>query len=411
MRILIATLHRNIVGGVEKYLQALIPELVQRGHQLGIAHAFRGDPEVETIDDPELCLPAWSLEEYGGEGVWYAAEKWRPDVIYSNGFEEADSEDIFRDHSTLRFSHDYKGTCVSGRKCHRWPYLTPCGSAFGPKCLAVYYPQRCGGLNPLTLLRRYRQQSALHGRLARYQAVAVATRHMHQEMLKNGVPSEKLHLLRLPVVDGVRSSEVPAREGPRGNILFIGRLTDLKGVQYLLRAVPVAERMLARPLALRIAGDGAEIQRLRQEAHALGVNARFCGWISAGEKAELMRESDLMAVPSVWPEPFGLVGIEAGFAGLPSVGYDVGGIPDWLIPGESGELAPGNPPTVKGLAEAICRALSDPSHYYRLCRGAWQAAREFSMEAHVERLESILAIVAGQQEQGSRGYAPAQQSR
>ena len=44
-------------------------------------------------------------------------------------------------------------------------------------------------------------------------------------------------------------------------------------------------------------------------------------------------------MPSVWPEPFGLVGIEAGCVGLPAAGFGVGGIPDWLRPGETGELA------------------------------------------------------------------------
>ena len=45
-----------------------------------------------------------------------------------------------------------------------------------------------------------------------------------------------------------------------------------------------------------------------------------------------------------------MVGIEAGAYGLPAVAFDVGGISDWLIPGFSGELAPGNPPAAEGLA-------------------------------------------------------------
>jgi glycosyltransferase involved in cell wall biosynthesis len=75
---------------------------------------------------------------------------------------------------------------------------------------------------------------------------------------------------------------------------------------------------------------------------------------------------------------------------VPAVAYDVGGIADWLIPGYSGELAPGNPPTVEGLAAAICRALSDPSHYADLSRGAREVAGRFTLAAHLSQLENTL---------------------
>jgi glycosyltransferase involved in cell wall biosynthesis len=72
------------------------------------------------------------------------------------------------------------------------------------------------------------------------------------------------------------------------------------------------------------------------------------------------------------------------------VAYGVGGIHDWLIPGESGELAPGDPPTVEGLAAAIVRALGDPAHYANLCRGALEVAARFTLQTHLTKLESIL---------------------
>jgi len=98
-------------------------------------------------------------------------------------------------------------------------------------------------------------------------------------------------------------------------------------------------------------------------------------------------------VPSLWPEPFGLVGIEAGHLGVPAVGYAVGGIPDWLIAGVSGELAPGDPPSPRGLADAIVRALSNHDHYNRLCAGARQTAELFSVDQHVNHLEAILSRI------------------
>ena len=170
---------------------------------------------------------------------------------------------------------------------------------------------------------------------------------------------------------------------------MIARLTNVKGGHYLIQAVSRAAEKLG-PLTLTIAGNGPERQRLENLAREFQVHADFAGWVGTAEKLELLSQSDLLAVPSLWPEPFGLVGIEAGCVGLPAVGFAVGGIPDWLIPGYSGELAPADPPTVEGLAEAIVGALSDPARHARLRRGAWEVARRFTLESHLAKLEPIL---------------------
>jgi glycosyltransferase involved in cell wall biosynthesis len=105
-----------------------------------------------------------------------------------------------------------------------------------------------------------------------------------------------------------------------------------------------------------------------------------------------MQAADVLAMPSVWPEPFGLSGIEAGGVGLPAVAYRVGGIPEWLESG--GELAEGAPGSVRGLADALGRALKDPDHWHALREGAWRSAQRFSAEAHLDALESVL-LAAG----------------
>jgi glycosyltransferase involved in cell wall biosynthesis len=75
--------------------------------------------------------------------------------------------------------------------------------------------------------------------------------------------------------------------------------------------------------------------------------------------------------------------------GLPAVGYGVGGIVDWLIPGVTGELAPADPPTAAGLAAAIVRALGDSSTHARLRLGAWQQAQKHQMATHVDKVIAI----------------------
>ena len=101
-----------------------------------------------------------------------------------------------------------------------------------------------------------------------------------------------------------------------------------------------------------------------------------------------------MVVPSIWPEPFGQVGIEAGFYGMPVVGFDVGGISDWLREGVNGFLAPGDPPRSGELARAVLRCTGDAHQYGNLSAGARSVASEYASDAHLNSILTILKTVA-----------------
>jgi glycosyltransferase involved in cell wall biosynthesis len=242
--------------------------------------------------------------------------------------------------------------------------------------------------------RRYRTERTRQQQLAGYRALLVASRHMLNEYSCHGVSSDRLHLAPLFPPDSGPDEAPPVERPSSGRILFVGRLTDLKGGRFLVPALARAAQQLDIGLTLDVAGDGADRPNLEQLARRVGVPVAFHGWVTPARREQLMRQSDLLAVPSVWPEPFGLVGLEAGCVGLPSVAFAVGGIPDWLIAGESGELAPGDPPTVDGLADAVVRALADVQHLSRLRRGAWEMSRRFTLKAHLDILEPVLARAA-----------------
>jgi glycosyltransferase involved in cell wall biosynthesis len=391
MRILIATAHRNMVGGVEKYLQQTLPCLAARGHQLALLYEFRFDPRREPINSPELQLPCCGTEESGVQAALNFLRDWKPDVVYSQGLEDANLQSIvLNEYPTVLYAHNYIGTCASGEKCHAFPIAEPCDRQFGPACLALYLPRRCGGLHPGTMFKMYQRTAQRNAQIPRYAAILVASAHMRREFERHGVKPERIHLAPLPNPSEGEHLSAPQKPTAPGNLLLLGRLTKLKGPADLLKAMPLAEKQLGRPLGVTVAGDGPERKRLERLAARNQLRAQFTGWLGSKQKEEVLSKTDLLVVPSLWPEPFGLVGIEAAAHGMPAVAYDVGGISDWLIAGYSGELAPGNPPTVQGLAEALVRALSDPSHYADLCRGAREVAGRFTLAAHVTQLERTL---------------------
>ena len=97
----------------------------------------------------------------------------------------------------------------------------------------------------------------------------------------------------------------------------------------------------------------------------------------------------MLVVPSQCPETFCKIGPEAAGCGLPSAAFAVGGIEEWLIPGINGAMAPGKPPTARGLADAICEVIADPARHAELSRGAEASVSRFDLNTHVDRLLAL----------------------
>jgi glycosyltransferase involved in cell wall biosynthesis len=123
------------------------------------------------------------------------------------------------------------------------------------------------------------------------------------------------------------------------------------------------------------------------------VQVQFHGWLESARKDAVVAASDLLVVPSIWPEPFGQVGLEAAGLGVPAVAFDVGGVRNWLRHGVNGFLAPSDPPTAHGLAESILKALRNPADYARMRAEAKRVAKEFTVERHVRELTGVFNSV------------------
>lgn len=392
MRILVANQFGSVVGGAETYALSIAKELAANGHRVGFAFA-------DSPANNSLLFTSGGVESLGGHdslGSWLdAVDAFGPDVVYSQVLLNPwVDEEIAKRLPVILFNHNYSGACFSGTKQFRVPKTKTCSRPLGPMCLAHYLPRRCGGLNPLTALRAYRREMARRETFSLVSAVCVASQHMHAVMVQNGVHESKVRLLPLFPPNADREVVPPAPRPFSNTILFAGRLTRLKGWTHVVPAIEMASRALARRLTLVIAGDGPDRDRLIRLATKWNVPLDFRGWLEPETLKTVMRQVDLLAVPSLWPEPFGLVGIEAGCVGTPAVAYAVGGIPDWLLPGVSGELAPGDDLRPKPLADAIVRALRDADHWQRLREGACRQAGLFSRESHMERLLSILQEAA-----------------
>jgi glycosyltransferase involved in cell wall biosynthesis len=212
---------------------------------------------------------------------------------------------------------------------------------------------------------------------------------MRQEYIHNGVRSSQVEVNPLFPTN----SSVPARRPGSGEdcVAFVGRMTVLKGGDLLVEAIAEASSRLGRPISLLMMGDGPQRLVWERLAFARGVPCTSTGWLNGDDRWTSLARAALLAVPSTWPEPFGLVGLEAAALGLPAVAFDVGGIREWLRPGVNGYLVPADPPRAGLFADALARMLSDRDELRAMGRRAVTVAREMSLDRHLDRLESILA--------------------
>ncbi|MGI9479244.1 MAG: glycosyltransferase family 4 protein [Hyphomicrobiaceae bacterium] len=163
------------------------------------------------------------------------------------------------------------------------------------------------------------------------------------------------HLHQRVVFNGLQPDEFvsPITRNDATDLLFIGELRHLKGIDVLLQALARVHR--TRDVTLTIVGEGADRETLTALRAELGLGdaVRFVGAKPAREAFTLGR---CLVVPSR-QESLPYVVLEAGAAGMPLIATDVGGIAE-IVQGSDTDLIASD--DVAGLADAILDVLADP---------------------------------------------------
>ncbi len=181
---------------------------------------------------------------------------------------------------------------------------------------------------------------------------------------------------------------VPQQDGPL-RLIAIGRLIPRKGYVHLLEALALLPRGEA---VLTIVGDGPLRARLETTAERLGIRSHvvFAGSTSEERKWELLRAADMFVSASLH-EGFGIVFLEAMYAGLPIVCTDTGGQTDILRAGEHALFVP--PERPEQFASALRTLCENAALRARLAEKNRQAVQAFLIDAVTRRYEALFAQV------------------
>lgn len=229
--------------------------------------------------------------------------------------------------------------------------------------------------------------------------IVVATSAHLAGTLARVVPQGRLR--RLPLEPVELPGHALRGESETFSILVVGSLSTNKGQPHLVKAWPEIRARVPNA-RIDLAGRGPardELVRLVERMNA-GDRITLHGQVGRDELARLYRDCDVVALPTLWSEPFGRVPLEAGGAGRPVVAYASGGLVETVVEGVTGRLAPRG--DIAAFVAALADLAADPVARERM----GEAGRARVVEAFAPaRLAGVLAAVW--EEASSTNRAPA----
>ena len=380
-------------GGVATHSMASATALADRGIQVSVVAARVDDavriPGVTVFHTPEPFNQKASPAERLGDAL-----SSQPFAIHAHQFEDLEVVRFMQQHAPVIISAHGYTACTSG--LHYFRPGEECPRAHGPGCLANLVLRGCAHTHHVrSWPKGYRRVSGAVEALRAADLAVSYSSAVDGHLLTNGVARRSVVPLFATMVPRTGSGHATRRR-----VVFAGRVVAPKGVGVLLRSARAVDAEFV------ICGDGFGWEAMRKLARRLGVQERvqFRGWLSADQLALELAEASVVAMPSVWPEPFGLVGIEAFAASRPVVASLTGGVGDWLQDGVNGRgVRPGDS---RELASALNELLADPARQQAMgAAGQQLVSSRFSAEQHVASLIDAYRAARATWESRSRGGA------
>lgn len=312
------------------------------------------------------------------------ADKFQPDVVHAHNTFPLVSPSIFHslapNVAKVLTLHNYRLFCSAGIPSRGGRICTECIDQRSVSPAVTNGCYRGSRLATLPLAGSI----ALHRKIGTWRekvdAFIALSNFQRDLMVKGGLPADKLHVK--PNFYAGRP-EVKLWQERGGYVVFVGRLSEEKGVATLIKAWELWGKSAPE---LRIVGDGPLKDQLKQQAEGLPV--RFLGQVSAGEAEAHIASARLLVLPSECFEGFPMVIREAFAFGTPVSVSNLGPLPSIVNEGINGVLFKPADPHL--LSRAVSSAWYEEGLLERLSLGARQSFEDlYNEDANYEMLMEI----------------------
>lgn len=362
----------RIVGGIARHCSGLAKALASLGHDVHVFTLdFPGAPEYEKVEGVKVYR---TVTELGHPNflTWallfnHFLEKRMADVSREVEFDILHAHDWLTATAGISFKHQTKKPLVVT------VHSTEVGRAQGlhnPDSLAIDGIEWWAAYEANKVVVT---SGSMKGELGD---------HFHLpwekvEVIANGISLEKFQ------ESSIDRQSIRGRYGVGPNeklVLCVGRLVPQKGIEHLIRAVPMIVERFAEAKCV-IVGEGWLRDYLERIARFTGQQwkTRFTGFIPDSDLVALVKSADVLVVPSIY-EPFGIVALEGMAAGVPVVASQIGGLAEVIEHDRTGIIVYAKNP--QSIAWGVNRVLSDPGHAEWLTRNAKETVQKaYSWEA------------------------------
>jgi glycosyltransferase involved in cell wall biosynthesis len=361
---------RDVLGGTELYVRRLSDALLQRGAEISWAYYSEGEPglaedgadgdgiayyKISGRNQSRTREQAWQIDPLGLHEFRKVLELARPDCVHFNGFGRNQSPEHFaaakQAGATVLMTYH-----SPGQSCSRWDLLYKgrdvCSGLIDiERCtdcalhrIGVPGPMRAvlsradlsqfAQVLPHSVQHPFVRRKGLQDYRGRWQEgmaepdkIVWHASWVRDLLLLNGIQEDRLYYLPLPPPESFNVTE-RIEYCPREyrKFVFIGRLTDIKGAHVLSEAVRlIAPEVKVEVLLVGARGPDEYLERIQSEC-AKDPRVRLVPPVAYPLIPYMMRDSDAVIVPSLWPETGPYTVLEALWTGTPVVGSDRAGI-------------------------------------------------------------------------------------
>ena len=373
-----------LIGGAEYSLLNIRRELSRRGHEVMMVTSDRPEPDSGisdyTFSSRDATVPGklihYLYNHSAKATIAYAIQAFQPQIIHVCTVTKVSPAGLKAARGTPTVM-DVRDFSLMFPLLHKvLPKGDYCGLSDDSCC-----PQHAG------YLRYYYDLLRVHLQRRRFDQIsAFIVNSEYMKQIAEQLGMKPAVVLNSPIEN--IPEQLPKVQELGDSILYAGRLEPEKGILELLAGFEIVLKSLPDAKML-LAGDGVlktELESYIQE-RMLGESVQMLGMLDKQDLQHLYSKVRAVAIPSLWPEPFGRVGPEAMAYGVPVIASGRGGMSDWLRDGENGLIV--NPADTKGLADAMVRLLRDQALHKHLSQNARTSVSRFSVASYVDDLETL----------------------
>ena len=369
-------------GGTEIYIDRITKKLKELGHDISLLFGVPRPSDAEVISCNGIFVP--DIHISGNRMIINSTiemiKKEKFEIVYLHNIFNPIFMGALREViPVIKFVHDHRFYCLSGEK-----YLSKikriCPFSYHPlRCFLMAYLTNCASRNPVRLLKRISQCGSALSQSKNFDGIVVFSQSVKKYLYENKIENEKIAVIN----HFASSNSSNAEKRDASMLLYAGRISREKGVDYMLKAVAG----LKMDYKLVIAGDGYYLPNIKKLADKLGISEKikFAGWLTEIELNDYYKRAAALIFPSLWPEPFGISGIEAMAHGMPVIAFNTGAVSEWLIDKETGFLV--KPEDIIEMRKKIELFLKNTKLAHDMgIRGRELVEKQFTIEKHIKNL-------------------------